>query len=668
MYEFVVRRSPIHFWFSILGGILGSCAASVLLQYFSQLTNIRFYLVLCVAFCASTAFVFLMPCSLFTNTGLNKKVLSPFVMTSIALFIALLFLCADNLPLNTWGIDIGTLPWHSAWYRQLIGYIIALVGAHFLCSMYKRTYRKQTVKYINRVFYAYAFFIALLCAFFVFQPNVTSGFDVRHRHVYFFDIYNVYSNTPYSNITSGIYGHYGLFFAPLLRLLGGCTVENVTLLVSGVSLLSSLLFSLTIANMSKNPVLRFVLPLAMTLAYVFLLPNIYYQGFPSRILPSALFCYAVSFPKKNRIWRIAWRLSAVFALLWSTDMGLVYIFAALLFDSLRPIIQQRRYKTILRNFLTACLWASAEIASAIIIVNLYNLSLGGKPILRAFFWPFGSTYNVEYGLFDSSKASYLQFSFLYAYFWIFIFLIGCLFFALYRGIRDSAHNCATSAYLPLMAASIYGLGSMVYYVNRPAYGNLFMVLPSFLFCLAILIEGSFIGTREQLSRPVRASQYLMLSLTIFLAVGTVLALPNTIKQVHEKQGNPPYHLIAAKALQKVVPKNTYAAGVNSFEVYSALGWDSLCRCDDIHAILNPDARQRLYDELRQQSLFVDFGNFLFSLDEKTSSLISSAYEVVETYNDGTINWIFYRLKGKDQPYGESIPQSFMPSSTRKSIT
>lgn len=123
-----------------------------------------------------------------------------------------------------------------------------------------------------------------------YTPNVFGRYDVAdtaHGHAYFNSIYNVYHGCAYTETTTSIYGHYGLFYKIPMKILGGNFTDFI-LLTACIGALCFLCSFLALHLMAKNSLIRILGCLAMTFPVLSMRGGYYWQLWPHRILFASL--------------------------------------------------------------------------------------------------------------------------------------------------------------------------------------------------------------------------------------------------------------------------------------------------------------------------------------------------------------------------------------------
>jgi hypothetical protein len=153
----------------------------------------------------------------------------------------------------------------------------------------------------------------------------------HHFNAYFYPVYKVYyGQTPLVDFNT-LYGYYPYFLAPFLALLGGATMQNFSVIIAIIVVitLGGLFYILDQTVRNKLTVLLTLLAIlyfsVINSAYIG--PSIYYlQYFPHRlispVLTLVLSCAYLSSHHKKAV-RLMGNIQTTLALLWNTETGLV---------------------------------------------------------------------------------------------------------------------------------------------------------------------------------------------------------------------------------------------------------------------------------------------------------------------------------------------------------
>jgi len=306
--------------------------------------------------------------------------------------------------------------------------------------------------------------------------------DVHHGTAYLESIFNVYDGVPYDIYTTGIYGHYALFYAPFLHMFGG-SAAALFRLVAFVGAVGTAACAYVACHIISNRFLRVATVYASCLTVVVMRTTNYWQLQPHRVVfPLLLAAYLCAVSKRNA-WDVK-RLILGFALcaaalVWSTESGLFCV-AALIAAWVMHLWQgeNRTLKRAWRQYLLLGGGALASAAVAVLVVNVYNLICGGTWIFAVFFFPMLGGGNVS----SLSKADLPWGVQVWALVPILFVLLLC--YGLYHTAVIRKKGKSFDPFAPVLTAiAVLGLLQYSYYANRAAYFNLDICIH--LACLAM---------------------------------------------------------------------------------------------------------------------------------------------------------------------------------------
>lgn len=610
--------------------------------------NIFFYILLCITFFVSFLLTFFI-IKRINSFDFNSKYL--ILIGTIILLI--IFYFSDGFPINKWNINIYDLAWHGSKKIILPLLIPYLLIVFILFNKYNN--EKDYLFYI-------VLFITCTISFYInYQIYTIDGYSFYHRHAYLYEIEKCYYSVPYSSITSSIYGHYGIFYILPLKLLGGFNLENVTIIICFVNTLFNILFCLTIKKITNNKAISIL----STIAYLFPLVlstdgSLYYQLTTHRMILVVLFILNVVYYKDNKKSKIIFFISAVFSLISSNDIGLIFIICYFIYNIIANVYKYK--KPILPTICISIGLLIAVLTCAICIVNIYNLCTNGEFIFLDFFYPYnnGITTNVwqisfnqyEYAInylndviienkdsttltskvvlflakfvLNNNLARTLLLPCLYFYYWN---IAALLFIGIYSFINRKKECSIT-----LLIICIFGLGSAVYYINRPTYGNLSILLPINIFVFAYLLEHILVNRYDRLA--------IVLILNC-LAFSSLISIPKTLETIYENRKQNAFEDIK-EIINKKVPKDTYIIGTGSFEVCSKLGYEKFSKIDDIDFVGSDSTLNALKKELNENKrvlIFSYYDNRLWG--SNINDYISNKYNLVFSYSNDNICLNYY---------------------------
>lgn len=452
-----------------------------------------------------------------------------------------------------------------------------------------------------KTFICYAFSAALY-GLSAYVPNIFSV-DAYHMMAATQSIYNVAHRSPITIRTSGIYGHYAIFFWPFMDKLG-YRPEIVAGLIAGAGVLSELLFLYVIHRSLHSHVLRRAAALASVLP-IAAMYVIYLQTYPLRMLPPAMvLAYAVwcrgrgqrPGPLKIALGYVVCAL----AVTWATDAGLIATIAysawicCIWWQSEKPF--SLRMLGLYAGCIAGCIFS---VVGMVGIINLYNVFVcHAETVLRACFFPFVGA---------GSFATDLQLELHWGnnpYLWVAALFLICAVFGLRSTFLLGHHPLGNWDLLFLFA--VMGIGQSGYYWNRAAYYNLTVILPEALLCMAFLAEKmlpALIPPPERRT-PVRAiCAGMALSLLMQLSFLSGATLIGSSGRLLDRIQNAQYNLVWLEQLawkvKGTVPEDTFAIGIGTQEIYALLDWDTHYYQRDVSDFFG-DGVEDIYEEINSQ--------------------------------------------------------------------
>ncbi|MDY3225972.1 MAG: hypothetical protein SOW84_08930 [Candidatus Faecousia sp.] len=432
------------------------------------------------------------------------------------------------------------------------------------------------------VFPAY-FAVILLAGAATLLLDITRG-DLFHGTAYLESIYNVLHGVPYTQTTTGIYGHYALFLAPILRLFGSGSL-TVMLMMSALICITAAAGIYCIHNLIEENWLRILAAFASCMCLITLRTTNYWQVQPHRMLfPMLTAAFLVRVVKTNCWdWRrllAGWLLSTA-AVLWNTEAGLFCAIAVAAAFLVHDLQTRRWYQpAMFLRYGAHVALIFGSVLAAIGVMNAYNYLCGYRtPEISLFFFPMGvSDYmngTLRYDITVDNDA------------WVYVLvlfavllLVGLYHTSLFQGARSSSAG-GNARYAPLcVAVAILGLLNFSYYANRAAYRNLEIIFQ--IACVAMCLfwrmfspawkDGCSSRTVKNLAKA--AASVVCLAVVAVLAMQSVAFAGQTIRRnAEEGHYSTRYLREACEIWQETVPQDTFAFGTGVATVYEELGWD-----------------------------------------------------------------------------------------------
>ena len=434
--------------------------------------------------------------------------------------------------------------------------------------------------------FAYAmYFVTVLLVYFSFLYLQMT--DVYHGIAYTESIYNASRGVPYTLITTGIYGHYGIFFGLILRVFGGNAVMMAHLIaLSGA--LAAAACCYCAHCITKRNTLRVIGVLCAVFTTVVLREHNYWQLQPHRVLfPLLTVAYLCYMAKENKYGVkhtvLGFVLTGV-GIVWNTESGLFATAAFMLgmvahhWQTEKPFARAMwvRYAALMGG-------AVAALVGAILFVNLYNLCCGGPFILKDFFFPVfeGSYMN---GFLKIGPPYGVQV-------WILtlILFFGVLLYGLWHTRALRVDGGKDDLFAPVaVALAVAALAQYSYYANRSAYFNLDICCQLAALCMVLMADRFLDDWREIRTRALPLGRVCTAVLSLFcVAVMTVLAVqaPLAFGMMEKRAQNGQWDAAALNAeaaqLAELVPEDCLLIGLGSSTLYLQLDRDAKAYYRDI---------------------------------------------------------------------------------------
>lgn len=328
-----------------------------------------------------------------------------------------------------------------------------------------------------------------------YAPNVFLDLQggTFHSHAYTNSIINVCWLVPYSKDMQAMYGHYAIFYMPFVKALHSLLDMDyltglfiVTAVVAGISIL---LYLWVLNYFAKHDLIYYLGMFAIGEYYFMLMQGgVYLQVHPHRmIFPILLLAFVLLEYKKEREYKIISIVILTLSLVWSTEVGLVMMLAFALYRWVVHIMDGCGLSV------KKCLLAGKELVLYFVIpfaagygvVNAYNVILakGAAIDLREFLYPLisdrGYVGTVELPL-PGVTHSWIGASVL------FLVPIGLVMLSVLFAKKNQDTKWQPFYFL----IGIMSLGLMLYYINRPAMGSMFIILFLMLILQAVILQKS----------------------------------------------------------------------------------------------------------------------------------------------------------------------------------
>lgn len=487
---------------------------------------------------------------------------------SVGVFIFLLLNCLLVSEVNNppYRINYATVFY---WRQMPLAFVIVLNGVCITFVLYlawKNLDSKKVTVYLT-------YTVAVIL---IFMHNLyLNNFDRYHHAAAYDPVYNCYNGIPFDRFTTGIYGHYGIFIAALLRLLHGDAI-TMFYIHAIITALEMCLYLYIIHNCVQKNFIRIISAFAGIFCIGVLAVYMHWQSVPIRNLSllvitayMAWICKHQKLGNNKYIYIILGYVLAALGIVWNTESG---IFASLAFTAAIIIYYWKQYKWYEKKMLIIYLKLIGlfimSIVFALGFVNVYNLICGGKIIFKAFFYPyFESAYMDAWGENSGINVSIGNHTWMYSLICFALLLFLGIYYT--KLINSGKENFDTLAPVYVCNA-ICGFTMYSYYASRPVYLSLDIVFYFICISLAIFADkfilniSNVVKTRNTFLKIGCKSLGCIstIMLTIF-AVQIIFTTPNLLNKAQKKMWVSNEFKLQASLIDKVLPINAMYIGTGS---------------------------------------------------------------------------------------------------------
>lgn len=460
----------------------------------------------------------------------------------------------------------------------------------------------------------YVYSISVVLTFWaLYSPNIFVA-DLHHGVAALESIFNVADLTPFTYTTTGIYGHYGIFFCLPLRIFG-CSIENVVALMAIFGCIACVCVLYVIHNLMPRNWMRIMAALASVYHLVIYRGGRnYWQIQPLRIFfPCIFMAYAVYLCKSKvtnyKLKVISGWLLGILAVLWNTESGIFCLFAFVAF-LLTECWQEHKWysKKMWCIYAGAIVFIIFAILGSVAILNIYNLICGGPLVFRTFFFPL----QVEEYMIDVLEWDLAWGNYAWVYALVLFFLLLC--WGLYH-TQWFHKKSNTILYMDMAPAAVLvatlGLLSFSYYANRAAMPNLDICFPMAICAIALIIGKlwpQFTGKKIiSFEISCKKTGVTVCLLALFALSIQLLYTPVPMKEKDEVGAQSTISLRQeAGRLRNTIPENTYGMGYGISIIYHILGWDNYGHFRDVSdlGVGGNDALNEMVKSTLQQDSFL----------------------------------------------------------------
>ena len=448
-----------------------------------------FYVMACAVFVGTTLL-----CHMITGKkagmreGQFERVWAALPVAALVLWMILFYINEMNtdFPLNEEDLVRRFMPF-PLWITLMAAGVV-------ICLFLLRKEQKEKTYKIRKVIRAVvASVFTVLTSVQFYAPNIFQDIQggTYHSHAYTNSIINVCWLIPYSEDMQALYGHYAIFYMPVLKVLHKffhidylTGLFAVSAVIAGISIL---LFVYVLDYLAKDDVIFYLAMFAIGEEYFMLMQGgVYLQVHPHRmIFPIMMVALALLEYKKQKKYNILAVVLIACSFVWSTEVGLVIMLAFALYRWAWQIMDGERLslKKMLLLVRELMIYAVIPFILAYAIVTGYNLIAGGSILdLKEFLFPLISdrdyVSNIELPLPDVTHA------------WagataLFLTVAGMGMLRIFFPQKEEKGRMPFYFLIGVMS-----LGLMLYYINRAAEGSIFIILFLMLLLQAVILQKS----------------------------------------------------------------------------------------------------------------------------------------------------------------------------------
>lgn len=618
------------------------------------LHNMEFFIAACVVFTGITILsYFILSRIKHTIPPKTEKLWSILTIALLLIWMILFYINetkADH-PLNETELIRKTFP-----FPLWISLMIIGTGICLFILRKKSNEKNQKIRKKVRIVIAILFSAATSVQFYA--PNIFQDIQggTYHSHAYTNSIINACWLIPYSENMESLYGHYGILYMPILKFLHKCFhvdyltgIFIVSAVIAGISIL---LFVSILDHFAKNDLIFYLGMFAIGEYYFMLMQGgVFLQVHPHRmifpVLLSALALREYKTGKKHNILAVC---LITLSFVWSTEVGIVimlsfalYRWACLIMD--REVFSFHKILLLIRELI---IYVLLPFVLAYIIINGYNLLAGGAILdFREFMFPLISDRdyinNIELPLPDVTHA------------WIgsTILFFGAVSTALFQILFPEKSRKNINPYYFLLG--IMSLGLMLYYINRPAEGCMFIIMFQMLILQAVILQKGqdiYLEWKEDKESVfARPNRFLFLSLRIIttfilfiMAFDSIYSMPKAWKTSYETIWKRDELVEFAEYVWVQIPPDAVSFGEGVPELMALIDRDTHLHTTEWSYLNMPlDTMEKIRYELEDEQWFFCSMYSLYYLQENYPGLTDN-FEVHEVFEYNGNEFGFFTQK------------------------
>lgn len=391
------------------------------------------------------------------------------------------------------GATVSSFYWHTH-SALLITLLFSMVGIAATFAVYLET-KKQKQEGIKRSWVTWGIIYLILAVAYAFTAVYLNVFaaDVYHINAYLHPIYSVFYNTPYSASSYSIYGHYELFYKIPMMIFGTSPVV-ICMELAIVAMITALAVFLSVHMLTESKVICIGTCFALLVPTGCMFMTSSYQTTPHRnFFPMILICLSIYIAKYKKELSLKYKLIVAIlcclAILWNTESG---IFCAIGWFVYRLIwyFQRNKFKIpdCIKLVIVLGMEVIVELFGAIVIVNIYNMFVGGGLFTKEFFYPYLNSSFMQHYVILIKFANM-------PYLYIMILALAALTFGVSKTTLFVERNYDYRA-AAVGSCGVILLGQLAYYISRAAYYGLLITVPAVIVLAAFVADAAYTGMKR----------------------------------------------------------------------------------------------------------------------------------------------------------------------------
>lgn len=421
-----------------------------------------------------------------------------------------------------------------------------------------------------------------------YAPNIFQDIQggTYHSHAYTNSIINACWLIPYSKNMESLYGHYGIMYMPILKFMHKFFhvdyLTGIFIIAAVLAGISILLFLYILNYLAKNDLIFYLGMFAIGEEYFMLMQGgVYLQVHPHRmIFPILLAALALHEYKTGKERNIAAICILTLSFVWSTEVGIVTMLSFALYRWFQHAMDGKffSFSKILLLIRKLLLYVFLPFVLAYMIVSGYNLLSGGSILdFKEFMFPLISDRDyidkIELPLPNVTHA------------WIgtAILFLSTIITPLFHIFFPSHGEKKTEHFYFFIG--VMGLGLMLYYINRPVEGSMFIILFLMLILQATILQKSqdiYLEWKDQNNSIFgKPDRFLLLSLRIIttfilfiMAFDSIYSMPKAWKTSSETIWKRDELMEFAEYVWVQVPPNAVSFGEGVPELMALIDRDT----------------------------------------------------------------------------------------------